>query len=112
MLIGDQSAFSHRQSAFFLGADRRRISSQPQGRQPMHQGRGRLGRGAAALTILVACGLIALPAQSRRFDADELRTAYDSYRSMQRSSPYASLRWQSLGPNNIRGPPTSTWGAD
>jgi len=47
--------------------------------------------------------LIALRAQSRRADADFLRAAYESYLSMQRSSPYASLKWQSLGPTNISG---------
>jgi len=68
----------------------------------MHQGRG-VGRGAAVLAVLLAGHLALVPAQSRRFDADELRAAYDTYRSMQRSSPYASLRWQFLGPTNISG---------
>ena len=68
----------------------------------MHQGRG-VGRGVAALAVLVAGHMALVPAQSRRFDADELRAAYDSYRSMQRSSPYASLRWQFLGPTNLSG---------
>jgi photosystem II stability/assembly factor-like uncharacterized protein len=53
--------------------------------------------------MLVAGSLALVPAQSRRFDAVDLRAAYDTYRSMQRSSPYASLRWQSLGPTNISG---------
>jgi hypothetical protein len=69
----------------------------------MHQGRRRVGRGAAALAILAAGALVATSAQSRRFDADELRAAYETYRSMQRSSPFASLRWQWLGPTNISG---------
>jgi photosystem II stability/assembly factor-like uncharacterized protein len=66
----------------------------------MHHGRRGVGRGAAALAIL-AGALVVTSAQSRRFDADELRAAYDTYRSMQRSSPFASLRWQWLGPTNI-----------
>jgi photosystem II stability/assembly factor-like uncharacterized protein len=47
--------------------------------------------------------LVALNAQGRRADADYLRAAYDSYLSMQRSSPYGSLKWQWLGPTNISG---------
>ena len=69
----------------------------------MHQrGRG-VGTGAAAVAIVAAATVIALSGQSRRFDADDLRAAYDTYRSMQRSSPYTSLRWQSLGPTNTSG---------
>src|SRR6185369_4090758 len=71
--------------------------------QPMHQrGRG-VGTGAAAVAIVAAAAVIALSGQSRRLDADDVRAAYDTYRSMQRSSPYASLRWQWLGPTNISG---------
>ena len=58
---------------------------------------------AAVLAIAVSSALIAPSAQSRRADADFLRAAYESYLSLQRSSPYASLKWQSLGPNNISG---------
>jgi len=78
----------------------------------MHEWRRGVGRGGAALTILVACALIALSAQSRRFDADDLRAAYDTYRSMQRGSPYAPLRWQPLGPTNISGRATDIAVAD
>src|SRR4029079_9968871 len=38
----------------------------------MHQGRG-VGGGAAVLAVLLAGHLALVPAQSRRFDADELR---------------------------------------
>ncbi|HEU4936544.1 MAG TPA: hypothetical protein VFT39_08830 [Vicinamibacterales bacterium] len=58
---------------------------------------------AAAVAIAASSALIALSAQSRRADADFLRAAYELYFSMQRSSPYASLKWQSLGPTNISG---------
>src|SRR5258708_12306498 len=78
----------------------------------MHKWRRGVGRGAAALTILVACALVALSGQSRRFDADDLRAAYDTYRSMQRASPYAPLRWQPLGPTNISGRATDIAVAD
>jgi len=63
----------------------------------------RLRLRAAALAIGASGALIALSAQSRRADADYLRAAYESYLSMQRSSPYASLKWQWLGPTNISG---------
>ena len=36
-------------------------------------------------------------------DAEFLRKAYDTYRTMQTSSPYASVPWQYLGPKNISG---------
>ncbi len=62
-----------------------------------------LSRRAAAVALVNASVLVALSAQSRRADADYLRAAYDSYLSMQRSSPYASLQWQWLGPTNISG---------
>jgi len=65
--------------------------------------RCRLRRRVAGLTLVGATVLIALNAQSRRADADFLRAAYDSYLSLQRSSPYASLKWQWLGPTNISG---------
>jgi photosystem II stability/assembly factor-like uncharacterized protein len=63
-------------------------------------------RPSTALSALIAAAIAAfvtLRAQSRRADADYLRTAYDSYVSMQRSSPYAALKWQWLGPTNISG---------
>ncbi len=78
----------------------------------MHEWRRGVGTGGAALTILVACALIALSAQSRRFDADDLRAAYETYRSMQRVSPYAPLHWQPLGPTNISGRATDIAVAD
>jgi len=64
---------------------------------------GRPGGRTVAIVLVMTSALIALRAQSRRADADFLRAAYESYLSMQRSSPYASLKWQSLGPTNISG---------
>src|SRR6185295_10807372 len=58
---------------------------------------------AAALAALIAFGLPALRAQQSKADADYLRAAYDAYQSMQRSSPYRTIPWQSLGPTNISG---------
>ncbi|MBW8895728.1 MAG: hypothetical protein JF613_06045, partial [Acidobacteria bacterium] len=59
--------------------------------------------GAVAVAVLATSALISLDAQPRRVDADALRAAYDTYASLQRSSPYASLKWQTLGPTNISG---------
>jgi len=71
-----------------------------------------MSRGAAALAILAFVALSSLNAQSKRTDADGLRAGYDSYRMMQRSSTYAALAWQSLGPTNISGRATDIAVAD
>jgi len=55
------------------------------------------------LAVAAVVALVTLSAQSRRADADFLRSAYESYLSMQRSSPYTALKWQWLGPTNISG---------
>ena len=68
--------------------------------------------GAVAVAVLATSALISLDAQPRRVDADALRAAYDTYASLQRSSPYASLKWQSLGPTNISGRATDIAVAD
>ena len=59
---------------------------------------------------LLALGSLTLPAQApapaqalAKADAEFARKAYDTYRSMQQSSPYRSLSWQYLGPTNISG---------
>ena len=49
---------------------------------------------------------------AHRADADYLRSAYETYRSMQRSSPFASLGWQYLGPINFSGRATDIAVAD
>ena len=77
----------------------------------MHQER-RATRAAAALGILAFFALSSLDAQSKRTDADGLRVGYDSYRTMQRSSAYAALVWQSLGPTNTSGRATDIAVAD
>ena len=78
----------------------------------MHQGRRLVGAGATVLTIVAGIATLAVHAQPKRTDADDLRAAYETYRSMQGSSPYASLRWQSLGPTNASGRATDVAVAD
>ena len=63
----------------------------------------RPGTVVSALAVAASAALVTPGAQSRRADADFLRTAYDSFLSMQKSSSYGSLKWQSLGPSNISG---------
>jgi photosystem II stability/assembly factor-like uncharacterized protein len=66
--------------------------------------RGRAWGCAAALGILAIVAATGASGQSaRRADAEYLRNAYDTYRSRQRSSPYAPLTWQYLGPTNLSG---------
>jgi hypothetical protein len=65
---------------------------------------------AGLLAMLTAAGLSSQSAH--RADADYLRSAYETYRSMQRSSPFASLRWQYLGPINLSGRATDVAVAD
>ena len=63
---------------------------------------------------LTAVGLAAgLGAQSStRADAEYLRKAYDTYRSMKQASPYRQNEWQYLGPKNISGRATDIAVAD
>src|SRR5262249_19124015 len=71
-------------------------------------------------STLVAIGFAAglafvlpgLRAQEPRADAEFLRKAYDSYRSMADASPYKSVPWQYLGPTNISGRATDIAVAD
>jgi photosystem II stability/assembly factor-like uncharacterized protein len=44
-----------------------------------------------------------LRAQGAKADAEYLRRAYDTYRTMTASSPYRDIPWQYLGPTNISG---------
>ncbi len=78
----------------------------------MRQRTSRIATAAAGLAA--AATLAGLPrAQApRRADAEYLRTAYDSYRSMARSSRYAGVPWQYLGPTNISGRATDIAVAD
>lgn len=65
------------------------------------------------LPILALTTLVGLRAQSpARGDAEFLRKAHESYRTMQASSPYAGLAWQYLGPKNISGRATDIAVAD
>ena len=67
-----------------------------------------------AAGLAAAATLAGLPrAQApRRADAEYLRSAYDTYRSMARSSRYAGVQWQYLGPTNISGRATDIAVAD
>jgi photosystem II stability/assembly factor-like uncharacterized protein len=70
-------------------------------------------RRAAAIGTLLALAAAGVRGQSaRRADAEHLRASYDTYRSMQRSSPYASVKWQYLGPTNLSGRATDIAVAD
>jgi photosystem II stability/assembly factor-like uncharacterized protein len=64
----------------------------------------RIAAGAVVLGVL-AVGLAAGPeAQGqRRANAEDLRSAYATFRAMADMSPYASIPWQYLGPLNISG---------
>ena len=75
--------------------------------------RSRVWRRAAVAGLLAMLTAVGLSSQSaHRADADYLRSAYETYRSMQRSSPFASLRWQYLGPINLSGRATDVAVAD
>jgi photosystem II stability/assembly factor-like uncharacterized protein len=64
--------------------------------------------------VAIAAAIVALPrAQApATADAEYVRKAYDSYRSMARSSPYRSIPWQYLGPTNVSGRATDVAVAD
>src|SRR5215210_6932452 len=57
--------------------------------------------GGALLAVLAL--VAGLRAQTAVADAEYLRQAYDTYRTMQKSSPHANVPWQYLGPKNISG---------
>jgi photosystem II stability/assembly factor-like uncharacterized protein len=69
------------------------------------------GIAAAAAFVLTLPALRAQQAPARA-DAEYLRKAYDTYRSMMQSSPYKSVPWQYLGPTNISGRATDIAVAD
>jgi len=58
--------------------------------------------------LLVAAG----GAQAPKADAEFLRTAYDSYRTLQAASPYRTASWSFIGPTNISGRSTDNAVAD
>jgi photosystem II stability/assembly factor-like uncharacterized protein len=63
---------------------------------------------------VVGAGLVAGPGAQApaRADAEFLRKAYETYRSMAQSSPYRQVPWQYLGPTNISGRATDIAVAD
>jgi photosystem II stability/assembly factor-like uncharacterized protein len=64
---------------------------------------------AALIGLLLAGTGAQTPAKA---DAEYLRQAYEQYRSMEQSSPYASASWSFLGPTNISGRATDVAVAD
>ncbi len=77
------------------------------------QGSGLRAKGSFVIAAVAAASAVALSSQSsRRADADYLRAAYDTYRSMQQSSPFSAARWQYLGPTNLSGRATDIAVAD
>jgi photosystem II stability/assembly factor-like uncharacterized protein len=69
-----------------------------------------------SIIAISAAALLYFPAaqarQAAKADAEYLRKAYDSYRSMTQSSPYRAISWQYLGPTNITGRATDIAVAD
>ncbi len=78
----------------------------------MRQRTSRIATVAAGLAVAAALAGGPGAQGPRRADAEYLRTAYDTYRSMARSSPYAGVPWQYLGPTNISGRATDVAVAD
>jgi photosystem II stability/assembly factor-like uncharacterized protein len=61
---------------------------------------------ARHLVIAIAAAAIATVVRAQapaRADAEYLRRAYDTYRTMRESSPYRDIPWQYAGPTNISG---------
>jgi photosystem II stability/assembly factor-like uncharacterized protein len=67
---------------------------------------------AAGLSLVLPALRAQTPSGSARADAEFLRKAYTSYRSMADASPYKSVPWQYLGPTNISGRATDIAIAD
>ena len=79
----------------------------------MRQGSRRVQAKTIVIAVFAALSAVGLTSQSsRRADADYLRAGYDTYRSMQQSSPFSSARWQYLGPANLSGRATDIAVAD
>ncbi len=59
---------------------------------------------ALAATVTAAVTSLGVRAQTpAKADAEYLRKAYDTYRTMVQASPYKAVPWQYLGPTNISG---------
>lgn len=70
-------------------------------------------RTAIGLVAAAAVATIGLRAQApAKADAEYLRKAYDTYRTMMQSSPHKGVAWQYLGPTNISGRATDIGVAD
>ncbi len=70
-------------------------------------------RSILSLSLVACLATLSFNAQEpQKADAEYLRAAYDSYRSLVQSSPYRSIPWQSLGPTNISGRATDIAVAD
>ena len=66
--------------------------------------RTRIVQFALAVTVASAVATLGLRAQApAKADAEYLRKAYDTYRTMLQASPYKAVPWQYLGPTNISG---------
>src|SRR5436190_15674997 len=69
----------------------------------------------AGLVASVALAVLGLHAQTQtpvKADAEFLRHAYDSYRTLRAASPYQTDSWSYLGPTNISGRSTDVAVAD
>jgi len=66
----------------------------------------------ASLSVVLPALRAQAPATAARADAESLRKAYDTYRSMADASPYKNVPWQYLGPTNISGRATDIAVAD
>jgi photosystem II stability/assembly factor-like uncharacterized protein len=74
-------------------------------------------RSVAARYVFVAAAAIAAAAGLRgqtpaKADAEFLRQAYETYRTMKQSSPYRQVPWQYTGPTNVSGRATDIAVAD
>jgi photosystem II stability/assembly factor-like uncharacterized protein len=67
-----------------------------------------------ATALALGAGRAPQPASqaANQADAEHLRSAYETYRTMASGSPYASIPWQYLGPTNISGRATDIAVAD
>ena len=67
---------------------------------------------AAAAALVFTFPVLRAQQAPTRADAEYLRKAYDTYRSMLQSSPYKGVPWQYLGSTNISGRATDIAVAD
>ena len=75
--------------------------------------RTRTGQIVLAAIVSATVATLGLRAQTpAKADAEYLRKAYDTYRTMLQASPYRAVPWQYLGPTNISGRATDIAVAD